>query len=422
MQSYLKMRSLATVKKVAASSTLNLRQSQRPPGDSNWRTWLLLGGRGSGKTRAGSAWVHAIATGLLRVAPIGPIALVGETFADIREVMIEGPAGICANAPYERPRYEPTRRRLLWPNGIVAEAYSAHDPERLRGPQFSAAWCDELCKWPYAQECWDMLQFGLRLGDNPRQLVTTTPKPIPLLKMLMADDATRLTHMTTFENASNLAPSFLAHVNERYGNTSLGRQELQGELIEAREGALWNTEQLENLRVTAAPQLSRIIVAIDPPATSKSTSDACGIVVAGCDEAGHAYVLADRTVKAATPSKWASRAIGEFHAWQADMLLAEVNQGGEMVASVIRAIDATVPVLSVHASRGKYLRAEPVAALYEQGRVHHVGVMPELEDEMCDFTNEGLSTRRSPDRLDACVWAINQLLMQRPTKPRIRTI
>lgn len=267
-----------------------------------------------------------------------------------------------------------------------------------------------------------MLQFGLRLGQNPRQLVTTTPKQMPLLKRLIADRSTRLTHMTTFDNAVNLAPAFLAHVNEKYGNTRLGRQELQGELIETREGALWTREMLDRLRVNSAPELVRIIVSVDPPATSKSTSDACGIIVAGCDESGHGYVLADRTVKTATPTKWATRAIGEYHAWKADMLLAEVNQGGEMVASVIRAIDGNVPVLAVHANRGKYLRAEPVAALYEQGRVHHAGALPELEDEMCDFTHEGLSTRRSPDRLDACVWAINQLLMHQAGRPRIRAI
>lgn len=410
--------------RLVESAPFNLRQAQRPPSGNDWLTWLILGGRGSGKTHAGSEWVHGLASGALPAAQAitEPIALIGETIADVREIMIEGPAGIRACAFYNRPHYEATRRRLVWPNGAVAHVYSAHDPESLRGPQFAAAWCDELAKWPYAQECWDMLQFGLRLGDWPRQLVTTTPKNIGVLKKLIALKSTRVTHMPTKENASNLAASFLLQMQERYGGTRLGRQELDGELIESREDALWSRENIEEHRVFEAPDLLRIIVAVDPPASSKITSDACGIIVAGIDARNHAYVLADRTMKAVKPHQWAARAIAEYHAWQADVLLAEVNQGGEMVSSVIAAIDASVPVKSVHASRGKYLRAEPVAALYEQGRVHHVGGLQQLEDEMCDFALEGLTTGKSPDRMDACVWAITELLMRNSSKPRIRSL
>lgn len=415
---------LAALKRTLNSAQLTLRHLQLPPKQDNWQTWLLLGGRGSGKTRAGSAWVHGLATGVRPFAakPTGPIALVGETVADVREVMIEGPAGIRQNALYEQPRYEATRRRLIWPNGMVAEVFSAHDPESLRGPQFSAAWCDELCKWPYAQECWDMLQFGLRLGGWPRQLVTTTPKPIALLKALMADDLTQTHRMRTIDNRENLAPNFIHNMVKRYGNSRLGRQELDGEIIEAREGALWSRELLEMHRLQNRPDLQRIVVAIDPPATAKATSDACGIVIAGCDASGHAYVLADRTIGAAAPNVWASRAIGEYHAWQADKILAEVNQGGDMVVSVLRTIDPALPVLSVRANRGKWLRAEPVAALYEQGRVHHIGMFAELEDEMCDFTTDGLSSRKSPDRMDACVWAVGELLLGNQGKPKIRAL
>ena len=399
-----------------------LRPAQRPPLHRNWLTWLIMGGRGSGKTRAGSEWVQGLATGMKPYADsmTGPIALVGQSIGDVREVMIDGPAGVRNCALFERPSYEPSRRRLVWPSGMVAHVFSAHDPESLRGPQFSAAWCDEICKWPYAQAAWDMLQFGLRLGDWPRQLVTTTPKPLKIIKSILSQSATVSTHMRTVDNQMNLAPNFIAQMHERYGNTRLGRQELDGELIETRENALWSRENLDQYRVKDAPDLMRIVVAIDPPATSKVTSDACGIVVAGCSENGHAYVLADRTIGSATPNKWAARAIAEFEAWEADLLLAEVNQGGEMVASVIRAINSNVPVKAVHASRGKWLRAEPVAALYEQGRVHHVCGLAELEDELCDFAMDGLSSGRSPDRLDACVWAINELLMQKQSKPRVR--
>ncbi|MEA2841725.1 MAG: hypothetical protein QOF41_3055 [Methylobacteriaceae bacterium] len=389
-----------------------------------WRVWLFLGGRGAGKTRAGAQWVRGLARGDPEVTSeaVGRIALVGESAADVREVMIEGVSGILAAHPRgERPSYEVARKRLVWPNGAVAQAFSAEDPEALRGPQFDAAWCDELAKWRLAEETWDMLQFGLRLGSWPRQLITTTPRAVPLLKRILADPATKQTHATTRENEENLAPAFLETVVARYGGTRLGRQELDGEFVEERPDALWTRAIIERARVRAAPALTRIVVAIDPPASSHKRADACGIVAAGIDEAGFAFVLADESLAAARPQQWAQVALALYHRLHGDALVAEVNQGGEMVASVIAEADASVPVTSVRATRGKYLRAAPVAQLYEQKRVHHVGAFPALEDEMCAFGPEGLLNGRSPDRLDALVWAITALaLIPKPAQPRMR--
>jgi len=400
---------------------IRARDAQLPP-SGNWRNWLILGGRGSGKTRAGAEWVSGMALGL---APFSKkacrhIALVGETFSDAREVMVDGPSGILSVSRISRPRYEATRRRLLWDNGAVASLYSSEDPDGLRGPQFDAAWCDELAKWKNPQATWDMLQFGLRLGDFPRQVVTTTPRAVPLLKALMTEHSVAMTHMRTAENSEHLADGFMETINQRYAGTRLGRQELDGELIEERAGALWSRERIEQCFETSAPELVRILVAVDPPASSGKSSDACGIVVAGIDENGFAHVLADESMNMAKPHQWARRAIALYHYYEADAILAEVNQGGEMVAAVLSAEDATVPVLMRHASRGKWLRAEPVAALYEQDRVRHAGRFAALEDEMCDFAPEGLSTGRSPDRLDALVWALTELMLGHDRKPRIR--
>jgi phage terminase large subunit-like protein len=388
-----------------------------------WRVWLFLGGRGAGKTRAGAEWVRGLATGSPEVTsePVGRIALVGESAADVREVMIEGVSGILAIHKRERPLYEASRRRVVWPNGAVAQAFSAEDPEALRGPQFDAAWCDELAKWRLAEETWDMLQFGLRLGAWPRQLITTTPRAVPLLKRILAEPGTRQTHARTRENEDNLAPAFLETVVRRYGGTRLGRQELEGEFVEERPDALWTRGMIEAARVIAAPALVRIVVAIDPPASSHKRADACGVVAAGIDEAGLAYVLADESLAAARPQQWAQVALALYHRLHADALVAEVNQGGEMVASVIAEADASVAVTSVRATRGKYLRAAPVAQLYEQKRVRHVGAFPALEDEMCAFGPEGLLNGRSPDRLDALVWAVTALaLIPKPAQPRMR--
>jgi phage terminase large subunit-like protein len=388
------------------------------PNGAPWVTWLIIGGRGAGKTRAGAEWVRALAA-----SPRQRIALVGGSEHEVREVMIEGVSGLLAVHPRgARPEWIPSRRRLEWRNGSVAEAFSADDPESLRGPQFHAAWCDEIAKWREAEKAFDMLQFALRLGLNPRQVITTTPRPIPLIKRLMADPSSAVTRAGTIVNAGNLSPVFLSTVVARYAGTQLGRQEIDGELIEDRADALWPRTLIEQCRVTAAPDLTRVVVAVDPPGTSRRGANACGIVAAGRAENGWVYVLEDASAAGLSPSGWASKAIALYRRLQADMLIAEVNMGGEMVRSVLREVDASVPVREVHATRGKYLRAEPVAALYEQGKAKHVGCFPLLEDEMCDFGPEGLSSGRSPDRLDALVWAITALAIKPRAEPRIRML
>jgi phage terminase large subunit-like protein len=395
-----------------------------PNGDP-WHTWLMIGGRGAGKTRAGAEWVRAQALGLPPFATekAARIALVGETEHDVREVMIEGVSGLLAvHGWHERPTWLPSRKRLEWKDGQVAQAFSAEDPQSLRGPQFSCAWSDEMAKWRYAEAAFDMLQFGLRLGSQPRQLITTTPRPTALLKRLIEDPTSVVTRATTRDNANNLAPTFLRTVMGRYAGTQLGRQELEGEIIEDRPDALWSRALLESLRVSEAPPLQRIVVAVDPPASSGGRAAACGIVAAGITDDGICYVLADDSVSGLTPNGWAMKAIALWHRLRADALVAEVNQGGEMVRTVINGIDSSVPVTSVHATRGKWVRAEPVAALYEQGRVKHAGIFASLEDEMCDFGVSGLSGGRSPDRLDALVWAIGALVFQARNGPRIRAL
>lgn len=390
-----------------------------------WSIWLFLGGRGAGKTYAGAQWVRGLALGLRDFArrPVGRIALVGETADDVRHVMIEGVSGIlAAHANRERPRWQPARKRLVWDNGAVAQAFSAEDPESLRGPQFEAAWCDELAKWRRPDETWNMLQFGLRLGDRPRQLVTTTPRPIPLLRRLLVHPRAAITRARTQDNADHLAADFLAAMQEEYAGTRLGRQELDGEIVEDKPGALWSRGGLDALRIEKPPPLKRIVVAVDPPASSSRRADACGIIAAGLDAANLVYVLADASLGAARPGEWARAALALYHKLEADALVAEVNQGGEMVAAVIAEADASVPVVTVRASRGKYLRAAPVAQLYEQGRVRHAGRFPALEDEMCAFGPDGLAEGRSPDRLDALVWAIAELALTSKTAPRLRAL
>jgi phage terminase large subunit-like protein len=396
------------------------------PNGAPWLTWLMIGGRGAGKTRAGAEWVRAQALGQAPLAheKARRIALVGETEHDVREVMIEGVSGLLSVHPdHERPVWMPSRKRLEWSNGAVAQVFSAEDPESLRGPQFSCAWSDEMAKWRYAEATFDMLQFGLRLGHRPRQMITTTPRPTALLKRLMGDRTTVTTRAATVVNAFNLAPTFLQSVMDRYAGTRLGRQELDGEIIEDRPDALWSRALLEQCRVREVPPLRRIVVAVDPPVSSGKRADACGIVAAGIAEDGIVYVMADDTVSSVTPTAWANKAIALWRRLEADALVVEVNQGGEMVRSVINEVDHTVPVTPVRALRGKWLRAEPVATLYEQGRVKHVGSFAALEDEMCDFASSGLSSGRSPDRLDAMVWAVASLaLVPRGDGPRIRVL
>lgn len=405
------------------------REDQLPPEAGQdglpWSTWLVLGGRGAGKTRTGAEWVRGLALGLppFAEAPVGRIAIVGETMQDLREVMVEGVSGLRAVHPrHERPVWHATRRRLEWPNGAIAQGFSAEDPESLRGPQFEAAWCDELAKWPHAAEAFDMLQFGLRLGRNPRQVITTTPRPTALLKRLASDPRTALSHAATRANAANLAPNFLAEIVGRYAGTRLGRQELDGLFIEERPDALFPRETIESVRIAAAPALVRVVVAVDPPAGGKR-GGRCGIVVAGRDATGLVHVIEDCSLEHARPEIWAARAIEAYHAHEADALVAEVNQGGAMVESVLAAIDGGVPVTPVRAKRGKHVRAEPVAALYAQGRVRHAGTFPALEDEMAAFGPDGLADGRSPDRVDALVWAITNLALEAEAgSPRVRRL
>ncbi len=379
----------------------------------------MLGGRGAGKTRAGAEWVRSIALG----DPNARIALIAETEHEAREVMVEGVSGLLAvHRPVERPRWTTTRRRLEWPNGAVAQTFSAEEPQSLRGPQFSAAWCDELAKWRQAEATFDMLQFGLRLGKRPRQVITTTPRPVALLKRLISDPRTAITRAGTAANAYNLAPAFIETVLSRYGGTRLGRQEIEGEIIEQRADALWSRVQLDRCRVEAAPPLTRVVVAVDPPGSANKGSDACGLVAAGRDDAGEVYVLADESVAGLTPQAWATKAVALWRRLRADALVAEVNFGGDMVRAVIGAVDRNVPLMTVRATRGKYVRAEPVAQLYEQGRISHVGAFPALEDEMCDFGLDGLSSGRSPDRLDALVWAVTALTFGARCEPRVRLL
>lgn len=399
------------------------RINQLPP-RGLWRTWLMMGGRGAGKTRAGAQWLSAIVNGDPHFMgdSAGRVALVGQTFQDVRSVMIEGESGLLAvNRKDQRPTWIASRRVLEWPNGAVGQVFSANDPDGLRGNQFGAAWCDELCKWNHLEATWDMLQFCLRLGTDPRQMVTTTPRPLALICKLMKDGKTKITRASTYENENFLAPGFIDFITDEYAGSRLGRQEIDGELIEDREDALWNRALLDQNRIKCTPPLQRIIVAVDPPVTATSKSDSCGIIGVGKDSEGICYVLADLTISQAKPEKWAAKVVSLYHRLGADCVIAEVNQGGDMVQTVLAMADPTLPVRPVRASRGKWLRAEPVAMLYAKGKVRHIGTHPELEDQMCDFGKDGLSNGRSPDRLDALVWAINELAFKPQSRPRIRS-
>lgn len=382
-----------------------LPDSMLPDGDK--LTWLPLAGRGWGKTRVGAQTViEEVSSGRS-----GRIALVAETAADARDVMVEGVSGILAcSPPWNRPKYEPSKRRVTWDNGAVAFTYNAIEPGQLRGPQFDFAWCDELAKWRYAQETWDNLQFGLRLGTRPRQIITTTPRPIALLREILADPTTHVTRGRTLDNSSNLAPSFLKQILKKYAGTRLGRQELDAEILDDLPGAFWTRKMLEQALVRDYPALDRVVVAVDPSGTAgeEDDGDEIGIVAAGRAD-GIGFVLEDASLKAG-PSKWARTAVALYRELHADCIVAERNFGGEMVRAVINAEDPQVPVRMVTASRGKALRAEPVSLLYEQRRVKHVGVFADLEDQMVQMGQQGWMGRGSPDRLDALVWAITDLL------------
>ena len=370
-----------------------------------WRVWLILAGRGFGKTRAGAEWViERVKSGLF-----SHVALIAETSADARDVMVEGPeSGILAVSPRDfLPNYEPSKRRLTWPNGAIATTYSGDEPDQLRGPQHDTAWADEPAKWKYAQQAWDNMQFGLRIGPKPQACATTTPKPTAFMKRLVKDTHTAITRGATWDNVTNLAPAFLEYIRGRYEGTYLGRQELRGELLEEVEGALWKQADIDKLRVLKHPDLVRVIVGVDPAATSTEDSDHTGIVVAGIGEDRQGYVLDDASLKG-TPKEWASAAITAYYKHRADRIIAEVNNGGDMVEHTIRTVDADVSYKKIHASRGKLTRAEPVASLYEQGRIHHVGTFADLESEMCTWVP---GDAKSPDRMDALVWALTELMV-----------
>lgn len=381
-----------------------------PPGD--WYCWLILAGRGWGKTRTVTELVRSrVEAGTAR-----RIALIGQTAADVRDVIVEGESGILAvSPPWCRPKYEPSKRRLTWPNGAIATTYSGDEPDQLRGPQHDLALCDELAKWRFGQAAWDNMEFGLRLGHNPQVIVATTPRPIPIIKALKADPQTvmPMTNLSTYVNIDNVAPRFVQRVVRRYEGTRLGRQELHAQILEDTPGALWNRAQLEMLRVTKAPPLQRVVTGIDPSNTSGG--DEAGVITAGigmCTCKGkseqHGFLLDDASLQG-SPTQWASAGVTAYHKFKADRLVAESNNGGEMVAVTIGTITGAPPVKLIHASRGKYTRAEPIASLYEQGKVHHVGAFPQLEDEYCSW----LPGDNSPNRLDAAVWALTELMLGR---------
>ena len=382
------------------------RDKQLPP-DWLWYVWLLLSGRGGGKTRTGAELVNKWAR-----ERFTPIALVGETKADVRDTMVEvGDSAILnISPPWFMPEYEPSKRRLIWPNGVLGIIYSGDEPGQLRGPQHQKAWVDELAKFKYPKEAWDNLMFGLRIGKQPQAVVTTTPKPIKVIKELVADKRTAVTRGHTLENRDNLAPDFLRYILRKYEGTRLGRQELAGEVLDDNPDALWERARIDELRLRKHPELKRIVVAIDPQGTDNESSSSTGIMVAGIADVGdrvEAYVLADLTLSG-TPERWATAAVTGYHNFKADRIVAEVNFGGDMVEAIIRLVDKNIPFKKVHASRGKAVRAEPVSALYEQGRVHHVGFLAELEDQLCEW----VPGDKSPDRLDALVWAITELILE----------
>lgn len=401
----------------------------------NWSTWLILAGRGWGKTKTGAETIRSWACGStpLSGGRYRRIALVAETAADARDVLVEGDSGILNCHPKEfRPYYEPSKRRLTWPNGTVATLYNATEPDQLRGPQHDAAWCDELAKWAYARETWDQLQFGMRLGLNPRTIVTTTPRPIPVLKEILNDETTFTTKGRTMDNKANLAPAFMDKIHKRYSGSRLGRQELEAEILDDLPGALWLRNYFDpvagsshrgRVKSSELPDLVRVVVAVDPSGTKGDSDDgdSIGIVVAAIDTDDHLYVLADRSVKDG-PAGWGRAAVAAYKDFNADCIVAESNFGGAMVESTIKNVNPHANVKMVNASRGKVIRAEPIAALYEQGRVSHVmgadirdeegDGLSALEDQMCLMAPSGYAGEGSPDRLDAAVWALTELTME----------
>ena len=388
---------------------LYARDSQLPP-DGDWDTWLILAGRGFGKTRAGAEWVRA----QVETRQADRIALVARSLPEALSIMVHGESGIINISPHwNMPTYEPSKRKLTWPNGAHALAFSSHEPDQLRGPQFDAAWCDELASWQYPNQTWDNLAFALRLGRRPRSVVTTTPKAIELVRSLPNRPGVHVTRGSTYDNQDNLPPAFFNQLIDQYDGTRIGQQEIHAELIDEDEDALWKREWIEKARLGSYPPIARIVVAVDPALTSRPTSSETGIVVVGADmRRDQAYVLADESGRL-TPNSMALRVAHLFDKFNATQIVVEANAGGDMIATTIKnAIDRTLPIKTIQARRGKYIRAEPVAALYEQGRVHHVGRFPALEDQMCTWTPD-VAPSQSPDRADALVHALTHLILER---------
>lgn len=405
---------------------IQAREAQLAPiGD--WRSWLILAGRGFGKTRAGAEWVRMIAENNSEAR----IALVSSSLTEARSVMVEGESGILACCPPERkPVFEASLRRVRFPNGAQAQLFSAAEPESLRGPQFSHAWCDEIGKWPLSHDratrAWDNLLLGLRLGNDPRIAVTTTPRAVPIVQRLLETSGNQnavVTRGSTYDNAANLPKKFLSAIESEFGGSRLARQEIAGELLTDLDGTLWPRATLERVRTDAFDQSwRRVVVAVDPPISS--AGDECGVVVAGINEDGIAHVLADCSLAQAKPSDWAQAVAVAAQRWKADRVIAEANQGGAMVESVLRAANTALPVKLVHASRGKVARAEPIAALYETGKVRHCGSFPQLEDQLCGMliAGEYAGPGRSPDRADALVWALTELMLGHVANPSVRSM
>jgi len=391
------------------------RPKQLPP-SGEWRVWLILAGRGFGKTRTGAETLRAwIAQGLYR-----RIALIGETESDVRHVMVEGDSGILnVHHPEERPTYESSRRQIIWKNGAIATCFSAQAEGQLRGPQFDLAWVDELAKFPNPEAVWDQLMLALRLGNQPRVIVTTTPRNIPFIKKLCESTDVIITHGSTFENKGNLARSFIDYVSRHYKGSRLGRQELLGELLTDTAGALWTPTLLEKARADYSESpLTRIVVAIDPAVTSGQKSDETGIIVAGLNDRGHGVILSDLSGKMST-LEWTQKAAEAYHTFNADRVVAEVNQGGDMVEIMLRQLDPSISYRAVRATRGKLTRAEPIASLYEQGKVFHKEHMEELERQLCSYTT---TSAKSPDRMDALVWALTDLMLTGSNRPNLWTM
>ena len=376
-----------------------------------WDIWLVLAGRGFGKTETGARWVKEQVE-----AGVKSIALIAETQKDLEEVMVARILAVHPEGQKPSVRYKPVR--ITWPNGAVALGYNGTEPNQLRGPEFEAAWLDELAKYRHARETWDMLQFGMRVGNHPRQIVTTTPRATELIKAIVAgqEGKVAITHGKTTDNASNLAPSFLTKIRARYEGTRLGRQELNAEILGDLPGALWTMASLDAYRLREEPKMGRIVVAVDPAVTDNEESDEHGIIVVGMAEDQRGIVLEDASMTG-SPGEWARRVASLYQTWGADAVVVEVNQGGDMVRHTLQTAAPNLSIREVRASRGKHIRAEPIAALYEQGRIAHVGAFPELETQMTQMTSGGYRGDGSPDRLDALVWGLSDLFPDMVSEP-----